>query len=104
MLGHLGAFGKHFRATCEHFWSSILKNVSKNQKIVQYQKKNIVFYRVFEGAQPQDGARRGHIGVNLGLSCSMLGHLGAMLGHLGTMLGHLDSILDHVGVMLQPSW
>ena len=64
-----------------------------------------------KGRSPQDGARRGHIGVNLGLSCSMLGHLGAMLGHLGAMLGHLgamlghlDIILDHVGVMLQPSW
>ena len=51
----------------------------------------------FKGRSPQDGARRGHIGVNLGLSWSMLGHLGAMSGHL-------ESILTHVGVMLQPSW
>ena len=54
----------------------------------------------FKGRSPQDGARRGHVGVNLGLSCSMLGHLGAMLGYLGAMLG----ILGLCWVILTAFW
>eukprot|EP00973_Karenia_brevis_P067811 9434161-Karenia_brevis.AAC.1 len=55
-----------------------------------------------KGRSLQDGATRGHIGVNLALTWPMSAHLGAMLRHFEAILAHLATILSHVGIMLRP--